>query len=169
MQKSEKEVLIKDMNDKFGRAKAVILAEVSKVDVATVTRLRKKLRDGGVDYKVLKNTLARRAAKGTAAEVLADEFVGSVAVAIGYSDVVTPAKLLSEFIKDLEEKFKVRSAVVDGKKIDAKGVQALAKMPGLNELRAKILGLLTQPATKLARTLKEPGASLARVLAAKQG
>lgn len=166
MLKSEKEALIKEMNDKFTRAKAVVLAEFSKVNVETVTKLRKKLRDGGVEYKVLKNTLARRAAKGTAAELISQEFKGSVAVALGYKDVVTPAKIFSEFIKDLET-IKVRSGVVDGKRIDAAGVQALAKMPGLNELRATLLGLINQPATKLARTIKEPGGALARVIQAK--
>lgn len=166
MHKSEKEAVIKELNDKFGRAKAAIVAEFSKLDVETVTKLRKKLRDGGVEYKVLKNTLARRAAKGTSVEVISDDFVGPVAVAMSYTDVVAPAKILSEFIKDLEA-IKVKSAVVDGKKIDVNGVKALAKMPGLPELRAKILGLLTQPAAKLVRTIAEPGAGLARVIKAK--
>jgi len=165
MQKSEKEELIKEMADKFARAKTVIALEFKKVDVETVTKLRKKLRDGGVEYKVLKNTLAKRAAKGTGAEVIADDFVGPIAVSIGYSDVVAPAKILTEFIKDLEA-FKIKSAVVEGKKTDAKGVMALAKMPGLNELRAQLLGMINQPASKLVRTIAEPGGRLARVIKA---
>jgi large subunit ribosomal protein L10 len=130
-----------------------------------VTRLRKKLRDAGVDYKVLKNTLAKRAAKGTPVEVVSDDFTGPVAAILGYEDVVTPAKVLSEFIKDLEA-IKVRSAMVDGRRIDAKGVVALSKMPGLNELRAQLLGMLNQPAGKLVRTIAAPGSQLARVLQA---
>lgn len=165
MQKSEKEQLISELNEKFSRAKTAIVAEFSKLDVATVTRLRKKFRDGGVDYKVLKNTLAKRAAKGTSLEVISDDFTGPVAVAIGYGDVVAPAKILQEFIKDLET-IKIRSAVVEGKKVDAKGVEALAKLPGLPELRAKILGMLNQPAGKLVRTLAAPGQQLARVISA---
>ena len=166
MQKSEKEVLIKELNEKFARAKTAIVAEFSKLNVETVTRLRKKLRDSGVDYKVLKNTLAKRAAKGTPVEVVSEDFSGPVAIAIGYGDVVVPAKILSEFIKDLET-IKVRSAVVDGKKTDAAGVAALAKMPGLPELRAKILGMLAQPAGKLVRTVAEPGNRLARLIKAR--
>jgi len=166
VQKSEKEALIKELNVKFGKATAAIAVEFNKVDVATVTKLRKKFRDNGIDYKVLKNTLAKRAAKGTPIEVVSDDFHGPVALAIAYGDVVTPAKVLSEFIKDLET-FKVRSAVVDGKKIDANGVKALAKMPGLNELRAKILGMLTQPAGMLVRTIAAPGGQLARVIQAR--
>lgn len=165
MQKSEKEQLITELNEKFARAKTAVVAEFSKLDVATVTRLRKKFRDGGVDYKVLKNTLAKRAAKGTPLEVISDDFTGPVAVAIGYGDVVAPAKILQEFIKDLET-IKVRSAVVEGKKVDAKGVEALAKMPGLPELRAMLLGMLNQPAGKLVRTLAAPGQQLARVISA---
>jgi large subunit ribosomal protein L10 len=164
--KSEKEALIKEMNDKFVRAKSVVVTEFKKVDVETVTKLRKKLRDGGVEYKVLKNTLAKRAAKGTAFEAIAEDFVGPVAASFSYGDVIAPAKILSEFIKDLET-FKIKSGAIDGKRLTAKDVQTLAKLPSLNELRAKLLGMLNQPAIKLARTIKEPGAKLARVFAAR--
>jgi large subunit ribosomal protein L10 len=166
MLKSEKEALIKELNEKFARAKAAIAIEFTKVNVETVTKLRKKFRDGGVEYKVLKNTLAKRAAKGTSIEQVSEDFVGPVALAITYGDVVAPAKILIDFIKDLET-IKVKSAVVEGKKVDAKGVQTLAKLPGLNELRAKILGMINQPAGKVVRTIAAPGAQLARVLQAR--
>jgi large subunit ribosomal protein L10 len=163
--KSEKEELIKELSEKFARAQVAIVAEFSKVNVDTVTRLRKKLRDGKVDYRVLKNTLAKRAAKGTSLEAISDDFHGPVALALGYDDVIAPAKILSEFIKDMET-IKVRSAVVQGRRTDAAGVQALAKMPGLPELRARLLGLFNQPAARLARTVQAPGSQLARVLQA---
>ena len=98
MLKTDKEVLIKELTDKFSRAKTVIVSEMRKVDVATVTRLRKKLREGGIEFKVLKNTLARRAAKGSSVEVISEDFVGPVSVAVSYGDVVAPAKILTEFI-----------------------------------------------------------------------
>ncbi len=166
MLKSEKEELIKELNDKFTRAQGVIIAEFNKLDVETVNRLRAKLRAGKVEWKVLKNTLARRAAKGTAVEKISDDFVGPVAAAISYDDVVTPAKILQEFVKDLES-VKIKSGVVQGQKVDKAGVVALAKLPGLNELRATILNLINAPATKLVRTINEPGGSLARVIKAK--
>lgn len=166
MLKSEKEELIKELTDKFTRAKGVVAAEFNKLDVETVNKLRAKLRAGGVEWKVLKNTLARRAAKGTSVEKISDDFVGPIALAISYGDVVAPAKILAEFVKDLET-VKIKSGVIQGQKIDKAGVQALAKLPGLNELRATILSMINQPATKLARTIKEPGASLARVIKAK--
>jgi len=166
MLRSEKETLQQELNGKFARAKTVVVAEFKKLDVDTVNRLRRKLRDGKVEWKVLKNTIARRAAKGTSVEVLSDDFVGPVAAAISYDDVVAPAKILSEFIKDMES-IKIRSAVIDGKKSDAKGVAILAKLPGLNTLRAQILNMINQPATQLARTIREPAAALARVVQAK--
>ena len=166
MERSEKEALIKELNEKFARARTAIVAEFSRLNVETVTRLRKKFRDGGVDYKVLKNTLARLAAQGTPVEMVSADFTGPVAIAIGYDDVVAPAKILSDFVKDLET-IKIRSAVVEGKKTDAAGVAALARLPGLSELRAKILGLLNQPAGKVVRTVAEPGSRLARILQAR--
>ncbi|MGA9520727.1 MAG: 50S ribosomal protein L10 [Myxococcaceae bacterium] len=165
MIKSEKEELINELHEKFSRAKTAIAVEFTKLNVATVTNLRKKLRDGGVDYKVLKNTLAKRAAKGTPVETIADDFAGPMAMCISYDDVVAPAKILSEFIKDLET-IKVKSAVVEGKKVDAAGVKALAKLPGLPELRAMILGVINQPASKLVRTIAAPGQQLAMVVKA---
>jgi large subunit ribosomal protein L10 len=164
--RSEKEKLQKDLNEKFARAKSVIVAEYTKLDVETVNRLRRKLREGKVEWKVLKNTIARRAAKGTSVELVSDDFVGPVATALSYGDVVAPAKILVEFMKDMES-IKIRSGVVEGKKVDKAAVQALAKLPGLKELRAMILGVINQPATKLVRTIKEPGSALARVLQAK--
>jgi large subunit ribosomal protein L10 len=163
--KSEKEELIKELNEKFAKTKTGIVAEFSKLNVETVTKLRKKLREGKVEYKVLKNTLAKRAAKGTPMEVISGDFTGPVAVVLSYDDVIAPAKILSAFIKDMET-IKVRSAVVEGRKVDAAGVKALASMPGLPELRAPILGMLTQPAGKLVRTIAAPGSQLARVIQA---
>jgi large subunit ribosomal protein L10 len=163
--KSEKEELIKELNEKFAKTKTGIVAEFSKLNVETVTKLRTKLREGKVEYKVLKNTLAKRAAKGTPLEVISGDFTGPVAVVLSYDDVVAPAKILSTFIKDMET-IKVRSAVVEGRKVDAAGVKALASMPGLPELRAQILGMLTQPAGKLVRTIAAPGSQLARVIQA---
>jgi large subunit ribosomal protein L10 len=165
--KSEKEAVIKELQDKFGRAQTAILVEFHKLDVETVTKLRKKFRDGGVEYKVLKNTLARRAAKGTSLEQISAEFVGPVALALSAGDVVAPAKILTDFTKDLET-IKVKVGVVQGKKVSAADVKALAKMPGLPELRAKLLGMVKQPAGKLVRTIAEPGAKLARLLKARE-
>ncbi len=167
MNRTEKEEVIGELHAKMAKARAAIVAEPKGLDVETVTALRKKLRDAKVEYRVVKNTLAARAAKGTSVEVVADKFVGPTALVMSYDDVVAPAKLLAEFMKD-RENFTIRAAVVEGKLVDAKGVAALAKLPGINELRAQILGMITQPATKLARVIGTPAQQLARVLSARK-
>jgi large subunit ribosomal protein L10 len=167
LNRTEKEQVIGELHEKMAKAKAAIVAEPKGLTVAVVTDLRKKLRDSKIDYRVVKNTLAARAAKGTTLEPIAEKFVGPTAIVMSYDDVVTPAKLLAEFMKD-RENFTIRTAVVEGKVIDAKGVQALAKMPGLQELRGQIAAMIAQPATKLARIVGTPGQQLARVLGARR-
>ena len=167
MNRTEKEEVIGELHAKMAKARAAIVAEPRGLDVETVTALRKKLRDAKIEYRVVKNTLAARAAKGTPVEVVADKFVGPTAIVMSYDDVVAPAKLLVEFMKD-RENFAIRGAVVEGKLVDAKGVQALAKMPGINELRASIAAVLNQPATMLARIIGTPAQQLARVLGARK-
>lgn len=166
MNRTDKETVIAELHAKMAKARAAIVAEPRGLDVETVTALRKKLRDAKVEYRVVKNTLAARAAKGTPVEAVADKFVGPTALVMSYDDVVAPAKLLTEFMKD-RENFAIRGGVVEGTLVDAKGVAALAKLPSLNELRAQILGMLAQPATKLARIIGTPAQQLARVLGAR--
>jgi large subunit ribosomal protein L10 len=166
LNRTEKEQVIGELHEKMARAKAAILAEPKGLDVATVTELRRKLREAKVEYRIVKNTLAARAAKGTSLEPLAEKFVGPTALVMSYDDVVIPAKLLAEFAKD-RENFAIRTAVVEGRVIDAKGVQALAKLPGLNELRAQLAMVINQPATRLARIIGTPSQQLARVVAAR--
>jgi large subunit ribosomal protein L10 len=167
LNRTEKEQVISKLHEKMAKAKATILAEPKGLDVATVTELRRKCREAQVEYRVVKNTLAVRAAKGTPVEPLSDGFVGPTALVMSYVDVVAPAKILVEFAKD-REAFAIRTAVVDGKVIDAKGVQALARMPGIQELRGKIASLVAQPAARLARIIATPGQQLARVLGARR-
>jgi large subunit ribosomal protein L10 len=167
LNRTEKEQVIGELHEKMARVKAAIVAEPRGIDVATVTELRRKMREARIDYRVVKNTLAARAAKGTPVEPLAEKFVGPTALVMSYDDVIAPAKLLAEFMKD-RDTLAIRSAVVDGRVIDARGVEALAKLPGLPELRARLLGMLTQPATRLARMIGTPGQQLARVLGARR-
>jgi large subunit ribosomal protein L10 len=167
LNRTEKEQVIRELHEKMSKAKAAIVAGPKGLTVGVVTGLRKKLRDAKVDYRVVKNTLAARAAKGTPVEPVSEQFVGPTAIVMSYDDVVAPAKLLADFMKD-RENFVIRAAVVEGKVIDAKGVQALARMPGLKELRSQLVGMIAQPATKLVRMIGTPGQQLARVLGARK-
>jgi len=166
MNKSEKEAAVSALHEKMAKATFAAAVSFSKLDANTAIELRKNLRNAKIDYKVVKNTLALRAAKGTAIEKLGLHFKGPVAVALGYGDVVADAKAVTEALKKSPEIVKIKGAVVEGNALDAKGVEALSKMPNLNESRAMLLGMLMQPATKIAQIINAPGAALARVLQA---
>jgi len=167
LNRTEKEQVVSRLHEKMARARAAILAEPRGLDVATVTELRRKCREAKVEYRVVKNTLAVRAAKGTPVESLAKEFRGPTALVMSYDDVVVPAKLLAEFAKD-RESFSIRIGVIEGKVVDAKGLQALARLPGIQELRGKLAGLVAQPAARLVRLIATPGQQLARAIGARR-
>jgi large subunit ribosomal protein L10 len=167
LNRTEKEEVIGQLHAKMAKAKAAILAEPRGLNVATVTELRRKCREAKVEYRIVKNTLAILAAKGTDLEQLSDKFVGPTALILSYDDVVAPAKILADFTKD-RENFALRIAVVQGKVIDVKAIMALAKLPSLPELRSRIAGVIAQPATKLVRLLAAPGQQLAQVVGARR-
>jgi len=165
--RTQKEQLITELHSKMQAAAIAIIAEYRGLDVATATDIRKTCRENAVEYKVVKNTLARRAAQGTSVEKIADSFKGPVVLILG-QDPVTPAKVMAEFAKGKEDKFQLKVAVVEGQAIDAKGIENLAKMPGLQELRGMLVGMLNAPASKLARLIGTPGTQLARAIDARR-
>lgn len=167
MNRTEKEQMISELHSKMSAATTAIIAEFNGLDVATATDIRKKCRENDVEYRVVKNTLAKRAAQGTSVEVIADSFTGPVVLILG-NDPVTPAKVMTEFAKGKEQKFQLKVAVVEGKMVDAKGIEALAKMPGIDELRGMLVGMLNAPASKLARLIGTPGSQLARAVDARR-
>jgi large subunit ribosomal protein L10 len=119
-----------------------------------------------VEYRVVKNTLARRAAEGTGLEGLKDYFVGPIGIAIGYDDPVAPAKVLQEFSKT-QQKLELKVGMMDGKLLKQADIKALASLPSLNALRGKIIGLIQTPASRIVGVLQAPGGQVARVLKAK--
>lgn len=167
MDRAQKQQEITELAEKMKAATIAIIAEYRKLDVATATDIRKKCRDNKVTYKVVKNTLAKRASEGTSVEKIKDAFKGPVVLILG-DDPVTPAKVMAEFAKEQGEKFQLKTAVVEGQVVDAKGIEALSKMPGLNELRGMILAVVQAPAGKLVRLISTPGQQLARVVGARQ-
>ena len=167
MQRNEKQELVGALKEKMSKAAIAIAVGYKNIDAQATVKLRKTFRQAKVDYKVVKNTLARLAAKGTSLEKFAEQLEGPNAIVLGYEDVVAPARLLRDVLKEQGEKMKVKAGVVQGNLVDAKGLTALADMPGLPELRAMLLGMLTSPASKLVRILNTPGSQLAQVLKAK--
>ena len=170
--RAEKEEAVAELNEKFARATSVFVADYRGLGVGDVNELRAQLRkiaDGGDrnDYQVAKNSLLRLAAKGSEVELLDEHFSGPTAIAIGYGDPVGLAKVLVDYAGK-HEVFQIKGAVLDGKALGKEEVARLATLPSLQELRGKLVGLLVAPATKLVRLLKEPGAQLARVVAARK-
>lgn len=166
MEKAGKREIVTELHAKFERAKAAVITGYTGINVEEITELRARLRNSQVEYKVVKNTLARRAAEGTPLEVLKEHFVGPVGIAIGYDDPVAPARILSEFQKT-QQKLEIRVGVLDGRLLQAADIKALANLPSLASLRAKLIGLLQAPASRMVGVLSAPGGQIARVLKAK--
>ncbi len=166
---SQKQEAVVALKEKFDRANSVIAVDYRGLDVPAVNDLRGKLRDGGdYEYAVVKNSILRRAAEGGEIEGLTPHFVGPTAIALSYGDPVGLAKALVDFAKD-NEAIELKGGVLDGKTIDTGEIATLATLPSLDQLRGKIIGLLTAPATKIAMVLKAPAGQLARLADARRG
>jgi large subunit ribosomal protein L10 len=162
--RSQKEKQVNELRDIFGSAQLVVLTHQSGLTVEESTDLRAKMRDAGARFKVTKNRLARLAVDGTKFADLADQFTGPTAIAYS-DDPVAAAKVAVDFAKD-NEKLIIVGGSLDEKVLDTSDVAALAKLPSLDELRGKIVGLLQAPATKVAGVLQAPAGQLARVFSA---
>lgn len=164
MDRTQKAAFVATMNAEFKTASSVVVAHYKGLTVKEISDLRRKVRASGATFKVTKNRLTQRALQGTAFENLSDLFKGPTAVAYA-NDEVAAAKAIVEFAKG-NEKLQVLGGSLDGKKLSVSEVKALATMPSLDELRAKIIGLLNAPATKLVRVLQAPAGQVARVVGA---
>lgn len=168
MNRTEKQQLIDTLHDDFVKSPHAVLVDFRGLSVPAVTEFRRKVRQSGSRYRVVKNSLALRAAQGTPVEKLKAHFENNTAVAYTGADPVLLAKTLVDFAKD-NPKLVVKAAIVSGSQVlDAEGVKALSTMPALPEMRARLLGVLNAPATKLVRLLGTPATQLARVLKAHQ-
>ena len=160
----QKQAMVADVSAKLAGAQAVIVAEYRGLDVARVTQLRAKARKSGLYLRVLKNTLARRAVKGTPFEQLSDQMVGPLMYGIA-SDPVAGAKVIAEFAKE-NERFVIRGGAMANTRMSDKDVKALALLPSREELLAKLMGTMQAPVAKLVRTMNEVPGKFARTLAA---
>jgi large subunit ribosomal protein L10 len=165
--RNQKEQQISELHGMMSGATIAIIAHYKGLDVATATGIRKTCRENNIEYRVVKNTLAKRAAQGTDVAKIADSFKGPVVLILG-KDPVTPAKVMTDFVKGKEDKFELKVGVVEGQTVDAKGIEALAKMPGIQELRGMLAGMLNAPASKLVRLIATPGQQMARVVDARR-
>ncbi len=160
----QKQAVVTEIAARLAQAQAVIVAENRGLDVGAVTGLRARARKSGLYLRVLKNTLARRAVKGTPFEKLSESLTGPLVYGIA-TDPVAGAKVLAEFARE-HERFVIKGGAMPNALMSEKDVKALATMPSREELLAKLVGTLQAPVARLVRTLHEVPARFVRTLAA---
>lgn len=163
----EKQVVIQEILEKINQSKSIVITDYRGLNVAQVTELRSKLREAGVEYKVLKNTMVRFAAREAGIEGLDDILTGPTAVAFGMNDAVSPAKVLTEFAKN-NDKLQIKAGVLDKKVLTADNVKALADIPPREVLLSMVLRGMQAPISGLVNVLQGNIRNLVYVLAAIQ-
>ncbi len=164
MDRAEKRELVTDLNAVFANSGSVVVAHYAGITVAQMNDLRSKMREAGGTVKVAKNRLAKIALQGTESESMSDLFKGQTLIAYS-EDPVTAPKVASDFAKG-NENLIILGGAMGATRLDADGVKALATMPSLDELRAKIVGMIQTPATRIAQVVNAPAGQLARVFGA---
>lgn len=164
MDRSQKADSVAYLNGLFNQAGAVVVTRNLGMTVAQTTALRTKIREAGATYKVAKNRLAKLAIQDTDYVGIGDLFTGPTAIAAS-SDPVAAAKVIVEFAKTCD-RIEILGGGMATMVLDVNGIKALATMPSLDELRAKLIGLIQAPATKIAQVITAPAGKLARVFAA---
>lgn len=149
----EKTAMIAELKNTLVNAKAVVLTNYRGIKVAQDTKLRRKMREAGVDYTVIKNNMASIAAKEAGIEGLDAFLKGPLAMVSSSKDPVAPAKLISEFIKD-NRIMEIKGGLVEGKVIDAEAIKSLANLPSREVLLARLLGSMQSPITGFVNVLQ---------------
>ncbi len=166
----QKQQAVTQLRQKVERASSVILASYRGLDVQSANALRTRLHEAGpgdFEYQVVKNSILRRAAEGKPLAELAEHFQGPTALALGTGDPARLAQTLVAFAED-HEVFELKVGFVDGQVLEPAELTRLAKLPGLEELRGRIVGLLEASAQKLVGVLQAPSRDLARLASARK-
>ena len=162
MERAKKEELVAALNQTLGEATLVVIAHQTGLTVAESTDLRSKMREAGASFKVTKNRLAKLALVGTPYEGLADLFSGPTTIAYS-TDPVAAARVVDGFAKT-NDKLTIIGGAMGSEILDVARIKALAQLPSLDELRAKLVGVIQSPATAIAGVLQAPAGQLARVV-----
>ncbi len=165
MKRSEKKDFVSKLKEEISNSSSIIVAEYSGLTVNESEILRKEMRANGAKFKVTKNRLTKLAIAETQFKDISDLFKGPTALAYS-TDPVAPAKVAVDFEKKYE-KFNIIGGAYNGEKIDKDKIDFLAKLPSLDELRGKLIGLISAPAQKIASIAIEPGSQIARLLSTK--
>mgnify|MGYP000792710993 CR=1 FL=1 len=152
---SEKQAIVAELTEKLKSASSGVLVDYKGITVEEDTALRRECRENGVDYAVVKNTLLRFAFNNTGLNELDGLLNGTTSLALCDSDVVAPARVMSDYAKKLNDKFEIKGGFMDGKVVDMATVNALAAIPALPVLQAQVLGTMLAPISGLACVLKQ--------------
>ncbi len=164
MLRSEKKTFVSDLEEIYQTSNSVIITHYHGLTVSEITTLRRSLRENGASFKIVKNTLSKIAASNVKVEHDPEMFSGPTAIAYS-EDPVAAAKGVVEFAK-ANDNLKIVGGIVNDKILDVSSIQQLAKLPSLDQLRGKIVGILQAPASNLARVTQAPAGALARVIQA---
>lgn len=163
---AEKQFLIDELLARLEKSPYLFVADYTGLQVKHFAELRKRLKEVGAKARVLKNTLVKRTLKSAGLPELADVLTGQTMVVTGEGEAPAAAKVLKNFAAEFQ-KPSLKGGVLDGNALGANELKALADLPSREQLLATLLGVINAPATKLLRTINEPGASLARVIQAR--
>ncbi len=167
MTRQAKEEMVSFLEDRFSQAKAGLVVNYQGLDVAQVNEIRQEFREAKVEYKVVKNTLVRRALKGTAREPLAEAFSGPIAIALKYDEEYGKLGKAAKALKKKFEKFEFKAGFIEDDILDGDFVETMAKLPTLDEARAQLLGIVNAPAAKLLAQINAPASHVIGVIKAK--
>ena len=165
MVKQSKIDAVESLTDKLRRAKSVVLTDFRGLTVGDMTLLRNDLRNEKIEYRVIKNRIARIALENAGCDSLDDILTGPTGVAIGFEDPIPPARIIFEFSQKFEN-LKVKGGLLEGKRIDVSTLEKLSKMPSREQLLVKLIGSLQSPTTKVILSLKQVGTHLVYALKA---
>jgi large subunit ribosomal protein L10 len=164
--KEQKAEQVDLLTEKLKKAKVAVLTDYRGLKVSQIQELRGKLRGGGVEYRVIKDTLARRAAAEAGHPALESELKGPVAIAFGYDDLGTPSKLINEFVRTTRLKLEIVGGLVEGRVFSPDQMRQLADLPSRETLLAQLLGTLQSPVAQLVGIMQTPLQQLRGVLEA---
>jgi large subunit ribosomal protein L10 len=154
MKVQEKQAIVDQLTQKLRGANAFYLTDFTGLNVKSITDLRRRLRNAGVEYLVVKNSLAERALDGSEFPDIAEFFRGPTALVIGQDDPVAPAKVLADFAKEHDNRPAVKAGIVERRAVTAEQIDALAKLPPKEELLAQLAGALAAPMAQLAYVMQ---------------
>lgn len=154
MKLDQKVKIVEELHERFKESKVVILTDYKGLDVGSINDLRRKLREENIEYRVVKNTLLRRASEGTDASKIRDDFKGPSAIAMSFDDPVAPARVLTKYAED-NKKFEIRLGVMGDKVLSIDDIKALSSLPNREVLLSRVLSAMIAVPTGLVSALSD--------------